>query len=205
MHDATVKKIIAALTQPEPFPDLSALCADKKELTRILLEIMEGQRSSYYAELREAAELQNVSVRHLTQKAQFLLASLTISSNADYYSILEVDQYASAEEIRERWAEKIKMYHPDKYEDPTGWVAQQARTLNEAYAVLKDPEKRREYDATRRARMKPGVRAQLVKGYAGRRVDSPLVGIFRPGLVLLVAVTATAIVGWIILVLHWPW
>ena len=207
MIDARVKKIIEALAQPEPLPDLSALCPDKKELMRILLEILEGPKSPYSDDLRETAELQHLDVRDLTQKARFLLASMSIASSTDYYSVLEVDQCASTEEIRERWAEKIKMYHPDKYEDPTGWIAQQARTLNEAYAVLKDPEKRREYDAARRARMRGGIRTQVTKNsvYPGRRADSSLVDIFESKLPLLVAVAATAIAGWIIVALLWPW
>ena len=207
MTEARVRKIIEALAQPEPLPDLSALCPDKKELMRILLEIMQGPKSPYCADLREAAELQHLDASHLAQKARFVLACLTISSSTDYYSILEVDQCAPTEGIRERWAEKIKMYHPDKYEDPTGWIAQQARTLNEAYAVLKDPEKRRKYDAARRARTELGLRAREVNdsNRLGGRVDSSLVDIFKSKLPLLVAIAATAIAGWIIATLLWPW
>jgi DnaJ-domain-containing protein 1 len=158
MTERRVREIIARLTLPEPLPNLSTLCPDRRELTSILLEIRKGLRSSYAVELREAADLQHLDIRHLVQKAEALLVSMHLASRTDYYAILEVDQNASAEAIHEKWIEKMRMYHPDNYEDPTGWIAEQSWNLNEAYAVLKDPEKRREYDARRNARMKGGLR-----------------------------------------------
>jgi hypothetical protein len=158
MSEHSIDEIIARLAQPEPLPDLSALCPDRRALTGILLEIRKGLRSSYSAELREAAERRHVDVRRLVRKAEALLASMHLASRTDYYAILEVNQDASAEEIRDRWIEKIRVYHPDKYEDPTGWIVEQSRSLNEAYTVLKDPEKRRAYTAGRKARMRSGRR-----------------------------------------------
>lgn len=153
-----VKEIITRLAQPKPLPDLSALCPDRRELTSILLDIRKGLRSPCYAELRDAAELQHLDVRHLVQKAEALLASMHLASSADYYAILDVDRDASADTIHEKWIEKMRIYHPDKYEDPTGWITEQSWSLNEAYAVLKDPEKRREYNARRKVRMRSGLR-----------------------------------------------
>ncbi len=154
-----IDAIIAMLALPKPLPDLSALCPDRRELTIILLDIRKGLRSPRYAELREAAEIQHLDVRHLVQKADALLASMHLASRTDYYAILDVDQDASAETIHKQWIEKMRMYHPDKYEDPTGWITEQSWSLNEAYAVLKDPEKRREYNARRKVRMRSGLRA----------------------------------------------
>lgn len=159
MGEHSIEEIITRLAQPEPLPDLSALCPDRRELTGILLDIRKGLRSTHCNDLREAAERQHLEVRHLVQKAEVLLASLHLASRTDHYSILEVDQHASAEEIRQKWIEKMRVYHPDNFEDPTGWIAQQNWSLNEAYAVLKDREKRRDYDATRKARMRGGHRA----------------------------------------------
>ena len=153
-----VREIIARLAQSEPLPNLSALCPDRRELTIILLDIRKGLRSSYSAELREAAELQHLDGHHLVQKADALLVSMHLASRADYYAILEVDQDASAEAIHEKWIEKMRLYHPDNYEDPTGWITEQSWSLNEAYAVLKDPEKRREYNARRKVRIRSGLR-----------------------------------------------
>ena len=202
-----VKEIITALARPEPLPNLSSLCPDKKELTRTLLYIARGLRSPYYADLREAAELQHLDVRDLTRKAEFLLAQLNMASSTDFYSILEVDQHASSEEIHEKWIEQMQLYHPDMYEMPAGWIAQQARRLNEAYAVLKDPEKRREYDVTRRARGKRGLQASGVKRttHHGRWVDSPGGGSSREWMPVVVAITSIALASLIVGVLLWSW
>lgn len=157
-REDTIIAVIARLAQPEPLPDLSTLCPDRRELTDILLDIRRGLRSSHYATLREAAERQHLDVRDLVQKSETLLVSMHLSSRTDYYAILGVDRDASAEMIHEKWVDKMRVYHPDNYEDPTGWIAERSWSLNEAYAVLKDPEKRRAYDTRRKARVKGGLR-----------------------------------------------
>ena len=200
-----IREIITRLAQPEPLPNLFPLCPNRKELTSILLDIRKGMRSPHYADLREVAERQHLDVRHLVQKAEFLLASLNITSSTDYYAILEVNQDASAEEIREKWLEKMRAYHPDNYEDPTGWITQQCWRLNEAYAVLKDPEKRREYDDQRRARMKGGLWAP--KGSdsisPGGDVDAVSAAGSRSRSTGAVAIVAIAIASLIVALLLW--
>lgn len=205
MSEHSIEEIIARLAQPEPLPDLSALCLDRRELTSILLDIRKGLRSPHYADLREAALRQHLDVRHLVQKAEVLLASLHLASSTDYYSILEVDQHASAEEIREKWIEKIRVYHPDNYEDPTGWIAEQSWSLNEAYAILKDREKRRDYDATRKARMRGGLRAPGATDSIapGGDADSALAASSHSRLTRVVAIAAIAIASLIVALLLW--
>lgn len=63
----------------------------------------------------------------------------------DYYRILGVDKKASAEEIKKAYRKLARKYHPDisKEED----AAQRMAEVNEANAVLSDPEKRAAYDA----------------------------------------------------------
>ena len=58
---------------------------------------------------------------------------------------------ATTEEIKKAYKNKMKEYHPDKYSG-TGEVIknlmhQETKSINEAYQVLKDEAKRREYDA----------------------------------------------------------
>lgn len=207
MTEARVASIIAALAQPELVQDFTSLCPDRKELTAILLDIMKGVRSPYYPELREAAELHHLDAGHLTRKAGFMLASLSVAPSKDYYSILEVGQHSSAEEIREKWAEKIQMYHPDKYDDPTGWIAQQARSLNEAYAVLKDPEKRQAYDELRKTRGRGGLqtRADHNSILPAAQIDPAWYGKPRSKLPVAVALAAIAFSILIVAALLWPW
>jgi DnaJ-like protein len=64
----------------------------------------------------------------------------------NYYRILEVSQEASAEEVKRAYRGLAKELHPDRHpEDPAATSKFQA--LNEAHAVLSDPEARARYDA----------------------------------------------------------
>ena len=66
----------------------------------------------------------------------------------DYYQILEVDQTASARQIKEAYRKLAFKYHPDRNSKNPA-AAEKMKGLNEAYAVLSDPVKRREYDTLR--------------------------------------------------------
>ncbi len=66
----------------------------------------------------------------------------------DYYKILGVPENASQEEIRRRYRELVKKYHPDISKDPD--AAKKMAEINEAYQVLSDPKKRAEYDRLRK-------------------------------------------------------
>ncbi|HOO64455.1 MAG TPA: DnaJ domain-containing protein, partial [Synergistaceae bacterium] len=62
----------------------------------------------------------------------------------DYYAILGVERGASSEEIRKAYRKLARKYHPDinKSAEAEGRYLE----INEAYEVLKDPEKRAKYD-----------------------------------------------------------
>jgi curved DNA-binding protein CbpA len=60
-----------------------------------------------------------------------------------YYEILGVSHDASAAQIKRAFREKVKIYHPDK---TPGVEGTRFRSIMEAWRVLSDPKKRREYD-----------------------------------------------------------
>ncbi len=63
----------------------------------------------------------------------------------DYYKILGVNRDASPEDIKKAYRRLALKYHPDK--NPNNKEAEEKfKEINEAYAVLSDPEKRRQYD-----------------------------------------------------------
>jgi curved DNA-binding protein CbpA len=65
----------------------------------------------------------------------------------NYYKILGVKKNAPEEEIRVRWIELTKRYHPDRGEDKTS--GEKIREINEAYQILKHSSTRVEYDLQR--------------------------------------------------------
>jgi curved DNA-binding protein CbpA len=64
----------------------------------------------------------------------------------DYYEVLGVNRTATRDEIKHAYRQLALQYHPDKNKDPD--AAATFRELAEAYAVLSDDTKRKEYDTT---------------------------------------------------------
>ncbi|GHS85289.1 molecular chaperone DnaJ [Synergistales bacterium] len=62
----------------------------------------------------------------------------------DYYKILGVEKTASKSEIQKAYRKLAKKYHPDVSSAKD--AERRYKEINEAYEVLKDPEKREKYD-----------------------------------------------------------
>ena len=66
---------------------------------------------------------------------------------SDYYAILGVAPASEGVAISAAYRALIRHYHPDANPDPEAQA--KAREITAAYAVLRDPQKRAEYDARR--------------------------------------------------------
>ena len=70
----------------------------------------------------------------------------SVDTKRDYYEVLGVDRTATRDQIKHAYRQMALQYHPDKNKDPD--AAAKFRELAEAYAVLSDDAKRKEYDTT---------------------------------------------------------
>jgi curved DNA-binding protein len=64
----------------------------------------------------------------------------------DYYQILGIERNASHEEIKKAYRRLALKYHPDKNKENPEAI-EKMKEINEAYSVLSDPKKRKEYDS----------------------------------------------------------
>lgn len=63
----------------------------------------------------------------------------------DYYKVLGIDRTATQADIRKAFRRLAKQYHPDTNKDDPK-AQERFQEINEANAVLSDPEKRKKYD-----------------------------------------------------------
>jgi curved DNA-binding protein len=82
----------------------------------------------------------------------------------DYYQTLEVERTASAEDIQRAYRSLARKYHPDMNKDAA--AEGRFKAITEAYEVLKDPEKRKRYDALG-ANWKAGEEFRPPPGWSG--------------------------------------
>jgi curved DNA-binding protein len=64
----------------------------------------------------------------------------------DYYQILGVSRGASDDAIKKAYRKLAMQYHPDRNPGREKWANEKFKEINEAYGVLGDPQKRRQYD-----------------------------------------------------------
>ena len=77
-------------------------------------------------------------------------------SKRDYYEVLGLSKGASADEIKKGYRSKAKELHPDRNtSDPS--AESKFKEANEAYDVLKDPERKAAYDRFGHAAFEGGM------------------------------------------------
>ncbi|MFN5118020.1 MAG: J domain-containing protein, partial [Cyanobacteriota bacterium] len=92
--------------------------------------------------------------------------------SASHYELLQLPVTASPQQLRQAFRHLSKVYHPDTTSLPPSQAEEAFRRLQQAYAVLSDPEARRAYDTRLQARSAPAAAAAPVSFAAAPRPDS---------------------------------
>jgi molecular chaperone DnaJ len=66
----------------------------------------------------------------------------------DYYKVLGIDEKADADTIKKAYRELALKYHPDVSDHPEAEA--KIKEINEAYGILSDPQKRKQYELNRK-------------------------------------------------------
>ncbi|WP_338429838.1 J domain-containing protein [Synechococcus elongatus] len=92
----------------------------------------------------------------------FLSADSAMTTSPDHYARLRISPNASDRDIRQAYRELSKQYHPDTTTLPLTAALQEFQQLQEAYAVLSDPDRRRLYDFQREQHRWAAARAATI-------------------------------------------
>ena len=89
-----------------------------------------------------------MAARVCSSKPFFIYRAVRIimAENEDYYKILGVNRQASHEELKKSYRSLAIKYHPDKNKDDKE-AEEKFKKISEAYAVLSDTEKRKQYNS----------------------------------------------------------
>ena len=68
----------------------------------------------------------------------------TLADKRDYYEVLDVERSATEKDLKNAFRRLARRYHPDRSEEPD--AEDKFKEIQEAYAVLSDPDKRAHYD-----------------------------------------------------------
>ncbi|MFG1907466.1 molecular chaperone DnaJ [Kribbella sp. NPDC048928] len=98
----------------------------------------------------------------------------------DFYKVLGVSKTAEADEIKKSYRKLARKYHPDSNAGDTKAEAK-FKEVSEAYDVVGDPKKRKEYDEARRLFGSGGFRMPGGSGQTGGGFDFNVGDLFNRG------------------------
>lgn len=103
----------------------------------------------------------------------------------DYYSILEINEYATADDIKIAFRTLMKVWHPDVCSRTDAY--ERFVEIVEAYEVLNDPHQRKQYDEMR----------QTSKDVALQQAEKPPTTLFGCLIIIFLIIISLSFVAFI--------
>jgi hypothetical protein len=107
----------------------------------LLVDATRARSSRFYWEICRMARRRRVSADYVVDRASVLLGAIEERRRTDLYRILGVPPLASGDLIREHWLDLAKQHHPDH-----GGISSRFQQAKQAYDVLRDADRRAEYE-----------------------------------------------------------
>ncbi len=99
----------------------------------------------------------------LQAAALFFIEQVMFRHDSDHYRVLGVEPGASSGQIKEHHRLLMRVFHPDRENRADDWKDAFATRINLAYTALRDPQTRRDYDATLNPAARPGTKLPAVR------------------------------------------
>ena len=110
-------------------------------LYSVLNDLSLGSGSPNFKTINKIANQQHIPFDFIVNTANKLISDIDYDNSINYYEVLNINNRATSEEVRESWLRLVKINHPDL----VGEIGvEKTKELNEAYEVLKDKDKRSE-------------------------------------------------------------
>jgi curved DNA-binding protein CbpA len=95
-------------------------------------------------ESREFLSSAGISREYVSGQITGILSRLHFNKENDHYLTLALSRSASESQLHKRWKELMLLYHPDRNSGDDAVAC--AMKINDAYSVLRNPQKKAEYD-----------------------------------------------------------
>lgn len=103
------------------------------------------------------------SADELQAAALFFIEQVLFRHDSDHYRVLGAEPGASPDQIKEHHRLLMRVFHPDRENRADDWKDAFATRINLAYTALRDPQARRDYDATLNPAARPGAKLPAVR------------------------------------------